>query len=1384
MIVSVTVLGSRDGDATRAVGRVVDYLDGRSPAPAGRSPDWWEDNNLAEKAPTPHHELGVGAGDGAVAYYADSVEGPGTWMGRGLAGFAPSGQVDRDELSRLLSGQDPASGRQLLHGRGSATRAHQLDRVGAQVVPTGPDDELLSMAQAASLLGVSPRYLRKVAVRTAATRHEGDLPEAGQERAPLDHPYLDAAHSGDGGHWQVSRGEVARFAGARKAPSAVIGYDLTFSVAKSVSLLWAQADATRRVDIVAALHVAVAAGVAYLEDNAAFIQSGPGQPQQPAKGLLAASYLHATSRALDPQLHAHVVVANMAERSDGAIRALDGRPLFAHAKTASHLAAAELRTQLTRRLGVEWEPLERGLADIAGVPRVAIAAMSKRSAELEAVLPNLEALYSGAKGAGAKGRQVAAYLTRAAKEEHGVDPEALRPWWANQLEAVSFGPEAARDCYERQAAPALVTEEDRAELFTHLASFQGVTATAATFARRDVLRHVADWSGDRLGAGEVCDLADTWLAGDEVIALAPGVERREGRTGDVIRLGNGRRVSALGSEAFYSTQTMVAVERRLVDAYARGRHAGAAVVARDSLDAVVGERPELGSDQVAMIRSICTSGQTIQCVLGPAGSGKTFALAAAARAWEDAGYTPLGAAVQGTATEVLGDATGMDCSTVASLLARLDRGTQRLNERNVVVVDESSTLGNRDLARLAGYVEHAGAALRLIGDPAQHSAVAAGGGFRMLLERYPEDRAELTLRRRQAGEDMLEVRLAAADYAAGRIGEAVERLRRGDRVVEADNPDQLLDALVADWYVDRLRHQGGPEVAASSIMADHHHERRELNTRARALLAAQGEIFGPVVEVAGQCFQAGDEVLATQQHRDLRAEGARRNDFVRTGERGRVVEARPGPHAVVVVDFERRGRIEVGAENLEARVRPGVVGRLAHAYALTSHMAQGETYHAGRHLSTDASSRAGVYVGLTRGRGDARLYMVRRRDLAPDVDDHVGLPRLEDDTATVEAVTRRLETQRAERLALELDPEVSEVARLVRHRNLAELAAMAGASEDPGADLAARAYRQATADVASAACLAPDAGMVARLGPRPGAGAQRREWDHAVGAVATYRARWQARPVETEVDAGVETGPGAAWALGAPPAGGPALEQYRAVAEALRRAEVSVLAQRPTPELATERRDLQRSLAGAPSPAEHDHALVAVLDARQGVGDAQRRRDEAAERLADLDGPRWRRNRQGIEMARRSLRGAETALAGWSLRLDRAETTQGALEDERPAQEQLRDRLGIVEGALDRQVGAAVAHPAPYLGAALGEPHHSPELDGPWSEAATRIESYRHRELGLIPGDGPVINEDGVVAAIGHRPSDYLDALRWDYVVEELAPELAPRMEPPGIDLW
>jgi hypothetical protein len=110
-------------------------------------------------------------------------------------------------------------------------------------------------------------------------------------------------------------------------------------------------------------------------------------------------------------------------------------------------------------------------------------------------------------------------------------------------------------------------------------------------------------------------------------------------------------------------------------------------------------------------------------------------------------------------------------------------------------------------------------------------------------------------------------------------------------------------------------------------------------------------------------------------------------------------------------------------------------------------------------------------------------------------------------------------------------------------------------------------------------------------------------------------------------------------------------------------------------------------------------------------------------------------------------------------------------------------RLDAVEAALETQVEAAVAAPAPYLVAVLGEPPEGLTTPSSWREAAVRIETYRHADLGRSPAAGPVVDEPGLLGAIGPRPEDYLGAVVWDHVAEVAAPELAVELEPPGLDL-
>ena len=215
----------------------------------------------------------------------------------------------------------------------------------------------------------------------------------------------------------------------------VAGFDVTFSAPKSVSVLFGIGDPATQSAIHDAHARAVREAFAYFERSTAFARRGAGGAETVrGDGLVAAAFVHRTSRSGDPQLHTHVLVANLVRAEDGRWSALDGRLVYAHARTAGFLYQAALRAELTRSLGVEWTPVSKGSAEIRGVSGRVIRAFSRRRAEIEAAME-----LHGSSGRHAA--QVAALDTRRAKNR-AVRPEALAPEW--RLRAAKLGLHEAR----------------------------------------------------------------------------------------------------------------------------------------------------------------------------------------------------------------------------------------------------------------------------------------------------------------------------------------------------------------------------------------------------------------------------------------------------------------------------------------------------------------------------------------------------------------------------------------------------------------------------------------------------------------------------------------------------------------------------------------------------------------------------------------------------------------------------------------------------------------------------------------------------------------------------------------------------------------------------
>jgi ATP-dependent exoDNAse (exonuclease V) alpha subunit len=259
---------------------------------------------------------------------------------------------------------------------------------------------------------------------------------------------------------------------------------------------------------------------------------------------------------------------------------------------------------------------------------------------------------------------------------------------------------------------------------------------------------------------------------------------------------------------------------------------------------------ELANEQRRAVEAICTSGRGVELVVGVAGAGKTTMLAAVASAFEASGCQVLGTATAGQAARTLADGADLrTSSTLASLVGRLDRGQHHLDERSVVILDEAGMSDDVDLARLTTHAQLAGAKLIVVGDHRQLGAVGPGGALAALAGRHPDAVHHLSENRRQTNPAERE---ALEQLRDGDISRAVDWYADHDRLRPLADREGALQAAVDGWAADTA---AGAEVA---LLAWRRANVAELNSRARAWMAATGRLTGPELHVDGVCYRAGD----------------------------------------------------------------------------------------------------------------------------------------------------------------------------------------------------------------------------------------------------------------------------------------------------------------------------------------------------------------------------------------------------------------------------------------------------------------------------------------------------------------------------------------------
>jgi len=778
-------------------------------------------------------------------------------------------------------------------------------------------------------------------------------------------------------------GEGLHHGSGRSVP----GWDLTFRAPKSVSVLWGLADAEIAEAVVAAHEAAVKVGLRYVEEWAGITRTGRGGATRVrADGLIAAGFRHRTSRDGDPHLHTHVLVANSVRAADGRWRTLDGRGLLVHMKTAGYVYDAQLRHELTERLGVDWGPVVNGLADIEGIGSEVRELFSKRRSAIEDRMAEW-GLTS------AKAAEVSALDTRQAKSGRVEHTDELRERW--RAEAAEIGwtqrdllaacPSASMVRADHNAEHTLVIPDHSGErsvvradqpsdhlvdaAFEVMSSPAGLTAHASSFDRRQVIQHLID----HLLPGPPADwfeaTADRYLDRAEIVALGSDPVKGE----------------------CYSTVELLALERRLADQVATRRLGERSPEVKPSIVwSVFQERPSLAGEQRDLISGVCRATDAVSVVVAGPGTGKTFCLDAIRDAFQRSGYATVGCALSASAAHQLEQGSGIESMTIARLRLHLDHHNRRLGPLSVLVIDEAGMVGTRALAPLLDEAATAGAKVILVGDPKQLPEIEAGGFLRHLAQHHDVHTLSENRRQRVGWE-----RDTISDLAHGRVDAALERMTANDGVVVGHNADLIRQRMADDWFEHRSNG------ALAVMMASRNSDVDDLNRRAHQLMADHGHLHGEPLHLDGRPFQIGDRVVCLRNDRRL---------DVRNGTLGDVTH----------IDHQQRTlTIDTpdGTRRLPAEYHDD--GHVRHGYAVTIHNAQGTTCDHALLLGSDELYRESCYVGLSRGRESNRIYAV---STAADPEAHIP-KHLRKGQEPLDVLTHALEQTRAQRLGIDHDAE-------------------------------------------------------------------------------------------------------------------------------------------------------------------------------------------------------------------------------------------------------------------------------------------------------------------------------------------------------------------------
>ena len=748
----------------------------------------------------------------------------------------------------------------------------------------------------------------------------------------------------------------------QRAADARVATDYSFSTPKALSALWAVSDDEGRAKLEKLVEESVRHALEIINDTGMIeARRGKGGKQREAVAApVAAIFMHHTTREGDPQLHAHVVMMNVAMRADGTIGAVNNEKILERRKVLDAMYTRELAHRL-ERLGVKVEPSPEHGFKIAGQPDDLIDLWSKRRQQIVAAAAErgIETKED------AKQAQAIALQTRQKKadvmsldqleerwksERWGRDRDMLMSMIDGSVTGKGYDPSWS----DLDKEP--VTRTDEEEI--------AGKEKAMTAALKEMAESRSWWRRDQLAEAAIRHGTGITSGGDEGRMIDGLIER-----GDLIQIER-------DGKKMMTTKAILEAEKAIVG-ITKERRSEKAFFSMKAYEAALSDS-RLSDEQEAALQAMI-SGGGIVATQGGAGVGKTTASAGIKRACEADNKRLILASPEWRAAGVLSkELESGEKYSVDKIITSLKKGKLVVDKNTVILIDEAGKMHRDQAAELFNLTRSSGAKIILVGDTRQMSAVRAGDPLDLVAKANPA--SEIRTIRRQRIDWMRDASMSAQ---SGNMDKMLSAYRSHGKIkIEDTKINTVVEIALA--YKDA----NGDAVALAATNRDVTLINSVLRETARDI----GIVTGPDAFITaiprGKGAKPCRLALATGDR--LICGSALEIDGQRV-ENGTIFEK-------VFVDGKK-----VTLTTDEGRVYKTTIADLAkagpknsppalqHAFCLTVMSSQGSTWSRTLWMPTAETSRA-AYVAATRHRDDLQIFVAREaiRDFA---DGELGVGR-------------------------------------------------------------------------------------------------------------------------------------------------------------------------------------------------------------------------------------------------------------------------------------------------------------------------------------------------------------------------------------------------------